>query len=128
MKSTRREWFGFAAAAVCSAQPGSDEQRQRIAKIVHSFGEQGIHRTGTEVDRISGDWLMDQVREAGLKPAREIFDLSRIDPISGNLSASGRINHGLPAVGGRFTGPERVRGRIRALGSDAENGLGEAAA
>jgi len=33
--------------------------------------EQGFHRTGTAVDKISGDWLANEVRQIGLKPMRE---------------------------------------------------------
>jgi hypothetical protein len=126
MLLTRREWMALAGPAALLAQPTSGEAQRRIAKIIQSFGEQGIHRTGTEVDRVSGDWLMAQVREAGLEPAREVFELSRVDPVAASVSAAGRRVEGLPLFDGAFTAAEGVRGRLGPLGSSAEIGLAEA--
>jgi hypothetical protein len=44
------------------------EMQRRIGDVIHSYEEQGFHRTGTAVDQISGDWLIGQVREIGLEP------------------------------------------------------------
>jgi len=52
--------------------------QQRIATVIHAYEEQGFHRTGTDVDRISGDWLANEVSQIGLKPTREEFSLSRV--------------------------------------------------
>jgi len=122
---TRREWAALAAAPLL-AQSVSETQR-RIAKVVREYGEQGIHRTATDVDRASGDWLMAQVREAGLEPAREMFSISRVDPVAGFVASGSRKIEGLPQFDGGFTSADGVRGRIGALGSGAEIGLGEAA-
>ena len=105
----------------------SDERERRISRIIHSYEEQGIHRTGTEVDRVSGDWLMAQVREAGLEPAREVFELSRIDPVNATVRTGGRQVEGLPLFDSAFTAAEGVRGRLGALGTSAEIGLTAAA-
>ena len=125
---TRRELIALAGPAAVLAQQasGSGEAQRRIARIIKSYEEQGIHRTGTEVDRVSGDWLMAQVRDAGLEPEREIFELSRVDPIAGSLTATGRRIEGLPLFDGAFTGADGVRGKLGALGGDAELGLVEA--
>jgi len=123
---TRRTWLALASSAMLSAQQPSESER-RIRQMIRSFEEQGIHRTGTDVDRISGDWLMTQVREAGLEPAREMFSLSRIDPVDASVAASGRRIEGLPLFDGGFTSPDGVRGRVGLLGSEAEIGLAEAA-
>ena len=123
---TRRTWLALAGSSTLLAQASSETER-RIRQIIRSFEEQGIHRTGTDVDRISGDWLMAQAREAGLEPAREMFSLSRIDPVDASVSASGRRIEGLPLFDGGFTSSEGVRGRVGLLGSDADIGLAEAA-
>lgn len=123
---TRREWMALAGPAAVLAQPASGEAPKRIAKIIQSYWEQGIHRTGTEVDRVSGDWLIAQVREAGLEPAREVFELSRVDPVAASVGSAGRRVDGLPLFDGAFTGAEGVRGRLGPLGSSAEIGLAEA--
>jgi hypothetical protein len=122
---TRREWVAIAGSTVAFAQ--QNPTQRRIEEIIHAYEGQGIHRSGTEVDRISGDWLMAQVREAGLEPAREMFSLSRVDPVAASVAASGRSVQGLPLFDGAFTSSEGVRGRLGILGSDAEIGLTEAA-
>ena len=127
MPLTRREWLVCAGATAAWGQGRSEEPQQRVAELIRSYEQQGIHRTGTEVDRVSGDWLMDQVRAARLQPAREMFDLSRIDPVLGKVSASGRAVEGLPLFDGSFTTAEGIRGRIGSLGSSSEIGLAEAA-
>jgi hypothetical protein len=125
-RMTRREWIALAGSAtLCAQQPKGDGHR--IAEIIRSYEEQGIHRTGTDVDRISGDWLMAQVREAGLEPAREMFSLSRIDPVAATVATSDRSIEGLPLFDGSFTSSEGAHGRLGALGSDAPIGLVEAA-
>ena len=55
---------------------------------------------------------MAQVRETGLEPAREVFELSRIDPVVGSVSAAGRSVEGLALFDGAFTSAEGVRGRL----------------
>ena len=90
MSMTRRDWLSIATAGVCgalvpsraiAAQNGSqDELERRIGRLIHEYEQQGFHRTGTAVDRRSGDWLCEEVGRIGLVPARESFALSRIDP------------------------------------------------
>ena len=127
MTLTRREWIALAGPAAVLAQQRSEEAQQRIARITGSYGAQGIHRTATEVDRISGDWLMAQVRETGLEATRETFPLKRIDPVAASASAAGRKVEGLPLFDGGFTENEGIRGKLGRLGSSAEIGLAEAA-
>src|SRR5258706_5807088 len=69
------------AQGVPSRGRGTDRER-RIAAIVRDYEGQGFHRTATSVDNASGDWLMRQVRDAGLSPARETFTIDRVDPIA----------------------------------------------
>ncbi|HTS47227.1 MAG TPA: hypothetical protein VMH05_04750 [Bryobacteraceae bacterium] len=127
MPLTRREWMALAGPGALLAQQPSRQMPLRVAKVIQSYGEQGIHRTGTEVDRVSGDWLMAQVRETGLHPAREVFELSRVDPVVASVSAAGRSVEGLPLFDGAFTSAEGVSGRLGPLGSSAEVGVAEAA-
>lgn len=119
----------MAGSTTLLAQRGPErgEQQRRIAEIVRAYEQQGIHRTATETDRNSGDWLMGQVRECGLKPGRENFNISRVDPVASSLSATGRRIEGLPLFDGGFTDGAGVRGRVGALGSSAEIGVTEIA-
>ncbi len=126
---TRRDWLYLAGQAALLAQdnPARPDPERRIAQTIRAYEEQGIHRTGTKVDQVSGDWLANEVRESGLTPARETFSISRVDPVTASLSANGRRIEGLPLYDGGFTDAAGVRGRLGQLVSDAPIGLTEAA-
>ncbi len=128
MLKTRREWLWMAGSSTLLAQHGGGEQgggERRIAEVIRDYERQGIHRTATETDRKSGEWLMAQVRESGLKPGRENFTIQRVDPVASAVSSGGRRVEGLPLFDGGFTGGEGVKGRVGALGSAAEIGVTE---
>ena len=57
-----------------------DTLEQRIARLLQAYDAQGNHRTATEVDRRSGEWLAGEVRQAGAEASLEPFSLSRVDP------------------------------------------------
>ena len=99
--------------------------QQRIGTVIRAYEEQGFHRTGTDVDRISGDWLANEVRQIGLEPVREEFSLSRVDPVDASLVVNGRKIEGLPLFDGAFTGPAGIAGSLGSLDSDAPIGLAE---
>jgi hypothetical protein len=101
--------------------------RQRIGAVIRAYEAQGFHRTGTDVDRLSGEWLANEVREIGLQPALEEFSLSRVDPIDATLMVDGCRIDGLPLFDGGFTGPAGVEGFLGVLGSDAPIGFAELA-
>ncbi|HMD50367.1 MAG TPA: hypothetical protein VKG79_14755 [Bryobacteraceae bacterium] len=126
---TRRDWLYLAGQTALLAQdnPAKPDPQRRIAQTIRAFEEQGIHRTATEVDRISGDWLATEVQRSGLTPARETFTISRIDPVAASLSADGRRIEGVPMFDGGFTDAVGVGGRLGQLGSDAPIGLTEIA-
>jgi hypothetical protein len=136
MKLPRRKFLHLAAGAApglllsnpisAEAQLAdrSDVQR-RIGAVIHAYEEQGFHRTGSAVDRTSGDWLANEVRELGLEPMREEFSLSRIDPVSASLVVNGRNVDGLPFFDGGFTSSAGVSGPLGNLNSEVSIGLTE---
>src|SRR5436190_2713787 len=126
MRMTRREWLSTAAVVPIAWRYVSD-RIGRIIRIVDAYEHQGIHRTGTEVDRLSAEWLAIQVRDAGVVPALEPFALDRIDPIAAFLVARGRRIEGVPLFDASFTDAAGVDGRLGKLASDTEIGLGECA-
>jgi hypothetical protein len=99
--------------------------RQRIGAVIHAYESQGFHRTGTDVDRMSGDWLANEVRRLGLEPAREEFSLSRVDPVGASLVVNDRAIEGLPLFDGGFTSPAGIARPLGSLDSDAPIGLSE---
>jgi hypothetical protein len=124
---TRRDWLYLVGPTALFAQDGpvaADLQR-RVARIVRAYEEQGIHRTGTAVDRASADWLASEVRQCGLTPEHESFTISRVDPTAAVLSAGGRRIEGIPLFDGGFTDSDGISGRFGTLASDAPIGLTE---
>jgi len=101
--------------------------QDRIGTVIRAYSEQGFHRTGTDADRRSGDWLADEVRRIGVEPVLEEFPLNRVDPLHASLEVDGRTVEGLPLFDGGFTGAAGVAGKLGELGSDAAIGLTEVA-
>ena len=136
MSMSRRRWMSMAACAIGGGiLPSRSLARQResptdptarISRVIVEYGQQGFHRTGTDVDRRSGDWLFEEVRRLGLTPAREPFELDRIDPEPCHLVIGDRRIEGLPLFDGAFTDDAGIRGLLGPIGSDAEIGLVEA--
>ena len=105
------------------SQASLDKLEQRIAAAIQAYDAQGNHRTGTDVDRASAEWLASEMRRSGAEPLLEPFTFSRIDPQSCYLRVAGRRLDSLPLFDAGFTGPEGVHGRLGYLGSDAEIAL-----
>jgi hypothetical protein len=135
MHLTRRRWLvavtagaygALAPARSIAAQAASSQLERRIGRVISEYGEQGFHRTATEVDRRSGDWLFAEVRRIGLTPARESFAHNRIDPVTSRLNVGGRRIDGLPQFDCSFTNADGIKGRLGPIGSDADIGLVEA--
>ena len=135
MQISRRSWFGAAAAGLLgasridrlSARPRADAALEdRILRIVAEYGEQGFHRTGTDVDNRSGEWLLEQARESDAGVSRESFSLNRIDPVACFLVVGERRIDGLPLFDGAFTDAGGIRGRLGPLGGPFEIGLVDA--
>jgi hypothetical protein len=97
--------------------------QQRIGAAIRAYEQQGIHRTGTDVDRLSADWLAGEVRAIGVPPVLEEFALSRVDPVTSSLTVNGRTIEGLPLFDGGFTDAAGIEGQLGALGSDAAIGF-----
>jgi hypothetical protein len=105
----------------------SEAVRERIGRVIGAYAAQGFHRTATEVDRVSGDWLASEVRDIGLQPTLEEFSLSRVDPVEASLVVSGRSIDGLPLFDGGFTNAGGIAGSLGPVNSDALIGFAEVA-
>ena len=101
--------------------------QQRIGAVIRAYETQGFHRTGTDVDRTSGDWLANEVRRIDLAPMLEEFALSRVDPVVATIAVNDRRIDGLPLFDGTFTSPAGIAGTLGSLDSDAPIGLAEIA-
>ena len=91
--------------------------------MVQEYDGQGWHRTGTDVDLRSAEWLAAQVKDHGLEATLQPVELDRVDIQASHVEIDGRRVEGLPIFDGGFTGPDGVVGTLGPLGSDAEVGL-----
>jgi len=119
--AARSDWLG----EWDEPQLAPAEAEHRVARVIQTYDAQGNHRTGTEVDKRSAEWLAAQVRSLGVEPALESFTLNRIDPQSCYLRVADRRIDGVPLFDAGFTAAEGVHGTFGPLGSDAEIGLAE---
>ena len=60
----------------------------RITSVVQAYDSQGNHRTATDADIASGNWLAAESRKAGAEALLESFDLSRV--ANGEIENLGR--------------------------------------
>ena len=116
MNYSRRAWLQAMAAMTIAARTGraaaSRDVEARVARIVQAYSDQGVHRTATEVDTRSADWLAREVEDAGLTASREAFTIDRVDPVETYVEVAGRRIGGLPLFDAAFTGAAGVSGRL----------------
>ncbi len=114
---------GVAKVSATSADgepPARIDVEPRVASVIAAYDAQGNHRTGTAVDRRSGEWLAAQIRRLRVEPLLEPFTLDRVELRSCYLRVADRRIEGVPLFDAGFTGPEGVKGVLGPLGSDAD--------
>ena len=85
---------------------------QRVATILETYDQQGIHRTGTIGDTENAHYLAEQIKAAGQKPLLTKFRHLRVDPIQSELQIGNHTIQGIPFFDGTFTDKNGVRGRM----------------
>ena len=85
---------------------------QRIATILETYDQQGIHRTGTTGDTKNAHYLAEEIKAAGQKPLLTKFRHLRIDPIQSELQIGNHTIQGIPFFDGTFTDKNGIRGQI----------------
>jgi len=115
--------FASSEQQVSQASPSALEQR--VASVLEAFDAQGNHRTATQVDKISAEWLAGELRRLGVTHSLEPFTLSRVDPQLAYARIATRRIDGVPMFDANFTSADGISGRLGPLGSDAEIGLAE---
>ena len=95
----------------------------RIGEIIRAYDRQGIHRTGSDVDSASADWLANEFAALGVTPERSTYGLDRIDVVTATATVGGATLEGLPRFDASATGPDGLTGKLGPLGSDTPIGL-----
>ena len=89
---------------------------QDTAAILEAWDAQGVHRTGSDVDRHSARWLAELAREAGAEAACVAFSHDHREPKVATLESDGRAARGVPAFDAPDTEAGGLRGTLGPLG------------
>jgi len=103
------------------------DQLERVANVIEAYDGQGVHRTATDVDERSAQWLANEVRAIGLEPVLESYEIERVDPENCYLEIDGRRIEGVPLFDSAHTEPDGVSGQLGVIGDDTEIALMEVA-
>jgi hypothetical protein len=94
-----------------------------IAEIISEYAEQGIHRTGTDVDNQSADWLMQRIEMLDVSATDTAFEFQRLQPITTRLLIGDSVILGEPLYDCHYTDGSGITGSIGELGSNADIGV-----
>jgi hypothetical protein len=97
---------------------------QRVAAILETYDQQGIHRTGTIGDTENAHYLAEQIKAVGQKPLLTKFRHLRVDPILSELQIGNQTIQGIPFFDGTFTDKNGVRGQMGAPEDNAPIAVG----
>jgi hypothetical protein len=87
-------------------------RRERIADVFRMYHLQGSHRTATEIDNESGQWLAGEASRIGAEVTPKPFTLDRVVLVSCSVSSGDSTREALPFFDGGFTSAAGVRGRL----------------
>ena len=125
---TRREIMKRAAAIplVLSAKAafaGEESVKDRIARTIREYSEQGIHRSGTDGDLENAAWLSGRIRSLGLEQELDTFSFKRVRPLECSLAIDGKTVEAVPLYDCVYTDGDGISGRLGEIGSDADIGV-----
>ncbi len=125
---TRREIMKRAAAIplVLSAKAafaGEESLKDRIARTIREYSEQGIHRSGTDGDLENAAWLSGRIRSLGLEQELDTFSFKRVRPLECSLAIDGKTVEAIPLYDCVYTDGDGISGGLGEIGSDADIGV-----
>jgi len=126
---TRKEFLRLTlAAAPMAALPArafgqtdsaDTARRERIADVFRMYHLLGSHRTATEPDNETAEWLAGEVSKRGAECTPRQFTFDRIDLHAAFLEGGTARREALPFFDGGFTSADGLRGRLGLPGSGA---------
>ncbi|MFT5212064.1 MAG: hypothetical protein ACI9CE_003806 [Flavobacterium sp.] len=97
--------------------------KKRIAEIIRQYSAQGIHRTGTDVDRENAEWLKKKFDSLGVDTEFNCFAFKRIvNSDTALIIGTKRIN-AEPLYDSSYTDVMGLQGTLGKLGSKADFGV-----
>ena len=91
-----------------------EDLKQRIISVIKEYDNQGIHRTGTEVDNQSAHWFANKIKKIGPEPRLEEFSLNRIDIIEAYIDIGAEKVNGVPLFDCTYP-KEEIIGKLGSL-------------
>lgn len=98
-------------------------RRDALRRAISEYDAQGWHRTGTDVDNRSADWLCACLRARGIDGRVVQLPFDRFEPGTATLVTRDLRLDGLPLFDGGTTPHGGIRGRLGPIGSDALIGV-----
>jgi len=100
------------------SQTADSGASQRIAQIIQEYAQQGIHRTGSDVDNLSAFWMRDRFAALDIEATLDPLTLSRVVIDEGRLVTPLFEQQGEPLYDCHYTDEAGVSGVLVALGSE----------
>lgn len=97
--------------------------KDRIARIIRQYSEQGLHRTGTEGDLANAAWLSGYIQSFGLEPELDRFNFRRVRQLENAVTINGKAVEAVPLYDCTFTDGHGIAGRMGEIGSDVDIGV-----
>ena len=95
---------------------------QRLQRDIRSWDSIEDHRTGTQGDAATAEWLANEIRNSGAAPEVDWFPFQRRVLGECSVAAQGRRVEGLPLFDGGFTDRDGLQDPLQPL--DAISGIG----
>jgi hypothetical protein len=100
-----------------------DAMRARVKQDIQGWDAIVDHRTGTEGDERTTEWLSSELRQAGVEPTVVWFDFQRRVLHDCYVAAAGERADGVPLFDGGFTDAAGLQAPLTGLGSTGDIGL-----
>ena len=69
---------------------------ESVSRIISAYSAQGDHRTGTEVDKQSAEWLAAEIQAMGVSAELDSFEIDRLNVIKAELNTGDLRLAGVP--------------------------------
>lgn len=110
------------AATSSPVSDGGPLSGGKLYEDVIAYYNLGEHRTASEVDLRTSQWLLEQLRAAGLKATFQSFSLRQFFIRQTRLAIGEKTIRAFPLWFPRSTGPDPIRGTLVVLDKSAEPG------
>ena len=93
---------------------------ERLYQDVVTYHQLGEHRTATEGDTMTAEWITEQLQAAGLQTSHQTFSLRQFVVRESSLVVAGEPVKCFPWWCPRGTGPRPLRARLAPFGAGAD--------